>query len=99
MLLTGSAWLPAWGAVNQNHHNHKRHLAPPLNDAPPSPPTHYQPTINQPTNQPTHQGCRSGNRSAKACAVLEAGELSYSNLTDDAGGWLGWVDAKLPTET
>eukprot|EP00878_Enallax_costatus_P016234 GHUV01017027.1.p1 GENE.GHUV01017027.1~~GHUV01017027.1.p1 ORF type:complete len:103 (+),score=28.02 GHUV01017027.1:529-837(+) len=40
-------------------------------------------------------GCRSGNRSAKACAQLEQ---EYSNLIDDAGGWLGWVEAQLPVE-
>jgi hypothetical protein len=24
-------------------------------------------------------------------------ELQYGSLVDDAGGWLGWVEAKLPT--
>lgn len=43
-------------------------------------------------------GCRSGNRSFKACTMLEEG-LRYSNLIEDTGGWLGWVDQKLPVQT
>ncbi|WIA37716.1 hypothetical protein OEZ86_014598 [Tetradesmus obliquus] len=40
-------------------------------------------------------GCRSGNRSARAAGLLE--QEQYSSLIDDAGGWLGWVEARLPT--
>uniref|UniRef100_A0A383W325 Rhodanese domain-containing protein n=1 Tax=Tetradesmus obliquus TaxID=3088 RepID=A0A383W325_TETOB len=40
-------------------------------------------------------GCRSGNRSARAAGLLE--QEQYSSLVDDAGGWLGWVEARLPT--
>lgn len=41
-------------------------------------------------------GCRSGNRSARAAGLLQQ-ELQYQSLIDDAGGWLGWVEARLPT--
>ncbi|KAF6253450.1 hypothetical protein COO60DRAFT_1703798 [Scenedesmus sp. NREL 46B-D3] len=41
-------------------------------------------------------GCRSGGRSARATSLLEQ-ELQYAALIDDTGGWLAWVEAKLPT--